>query len=117
MIVRYETVVDDIGNWDCFLVLVNDNGLIERVENDVASEQEHWSYMPISRQRIGQEFCSLVDEYREMNRKEMNDSTPVFHLFSYTPCTGDRSWFIPVCQQNGINDYELLSACWENNND
>lgn len=116
MIVRYETVVDDIGNWDCFLVLINDDGLIERVENDVSSEQEHWSYKPISRGRIGQEFCSLVDEYREMNRKEMNCSLPVFYLFSYTPCTGERSWFIPVCQQNGIN-YELLSACWEINND
>jgi len=116
MIVRYETVVDDIGNWDCFLVLVNEDGQIERVENDVTSERAHFSYAPISGCRIGQDFRSLGDEFRGMNKKEMNDSMPVFYLFSYTPCTGERSWFIPVCQQNGIN-YELLSACWEINND
>lgn len=117
MIVRYETVVDDIGNWDCFLVLVNEDGQIERVENDVTSERAHFSYAPISGCRIGQDFRSLVDEFREMNIRETNDSPPVFHLFSYTPCTGERSWFIPVCQQNGIDNYELLSACWENSND
>jgi len=123
MKVMYETVVDDIGNWDCFLVLVNEEGKIERVEDDVKSEKGHFSYAPISRGRVGQEFHLLSDEFRAMNRENIhNPFSPFyllfpFYLLSVTPCTGERSWFIPACQNNGIDDYEILSACWENNND
>lgn len=110
MKVRYETVVDDIGNWDCFLVLIDEDGFIVRVEDDVKSEREHRHYKPMSRLSIDEKFDQIVDELHLINKQA---GRGIFYLISVAPCTGERSWFIPVCQKNGIDNYEILSACWE----